>query len=568
MVLLRSDILTFYLQAARRKEVQKLNVSRGSIEADRLTRLRKLIELVPEYRALQSHERKRIGLTLKGIGLSTREYSGTVLTQVKKKKQKVQNLNIEDTPLTYGEATLSDVDPVASADFDTTVDYLVIPDLSDDDLREILLSRIGRTFISTSDTGVPLWAGDSLHDDPSGYDIHSEPQDSHVSPEDIDSAAGELDIPVPETPRPIEPESSSQSKHHDDLERTTLQPDNQATMTHDASDTQHLPPTDNISHPPPSETCGSITPQPILSSEEGLTSSQYSDASVAEPSTSPYPPIETQHGQRLKPQDALHDASSQPDHQSSKTRDAADAKHIPPPSGETPPSTQHPDASVPELPITELPTDLQSTPLDDLDDTILQTSNTTFETDNAFDVQHIPASVISPSESSKQDALSALASLYREYCDSIPKVTSLVSSDSKPDKQTTTLQDPSEPEAEYAMSRHQLQLTVEEGKIWDELVESKMAPFNETMDVSLASLEEKSHLMSQSYDKRTNPPTAQTYEESKEIIRALGIPCMEVAGAFEAEALAASLVLNGHADYVVSEDTVCHVLYHIYVLSF
>jgi flap endonuclease-1 len=39
-------------------------------------------------------------------------------------------------------------------------------------------------------------------------------------------------------------------------------------------------------------------------------------------------------------------------------------------------------------------------------------------------------------------------------------------------------------------------------------------------------------------------------------MRALGVPGLDSAGAYEAEALATSLVINGHADYVASEDMV------------
>ena len=42
----------------------------------------------------------------------------------------------------------------------------------------------------------------------------------------------------------------------------------------------------------------------------------------------------------------------------------------------------------------------------------------------------------------------------------------------------------------------------------------------------------------------------------KEIIRAMGVPCVETDGPFEAEALAASIVIHGQADFVASEDTV------------
>jgi flap endonuclease-1 len=63
--------------------------------------------------------------------------------------------------------------------------------------------------------------------------------------------------------------------------------------------------------------------------------------------------------------------------------------------------------------------------------------------------------------------------------------------------------------------------------------------------------------MVQSLLRRSNPPTEITYEESKSVLHAMGVPCIESTGPYEAEALASSLVLNGCADYVASEDTVC-----------
>ena len=544
---LQSEPLTYCLQAARRKEVQKLNISHGSIEADRLSRLRKLVELVPGYRAQPSHERKRIGLTLKDINLTTRESSGIDLTQAEEKKPSAQELHIEDAHLTHGQATLSDMDQLVSpTDFDTPIaNYLVMPDPSDDDLREILLSCIGQTFISTSYHSVPLLVKDLLHEDISSYDLPSEPHNPPVLPEEMGSSAMELAIPVP--PQPTEPESSSPPKHQNNLEHFILQPDNQANTIDNARDIQHLLPAENLS--PPSDNGGSITPQPLLSPEESHTFSQQLDASISEP------PIR----ESVETQESMShdDAPSQLGNQEHQIYDAAQVQHIPSLWEKTPPSTQPPDISISQLP-SEACEYSQSALPDNPDEPALQKTDTTFKTDNTLDAQQVSA--LMDSEYPKQDVHYTLASLYREYCDSIPKVASLASSDSKSDGQLTTLDDTSEIQTEYAMSRHQLQLTVEEGKIWDELVEPGITPSNITIDVSLASLEEKSHLMSQSYEKRTNPPTAQTYEESKEIIEALGVPCMEVAGAFEAEALAASLVLNGHADYVVSEDTVCTAL--------
>ncbi|KAG0704908.1 PIN domain-like protein [Suillus ampliporus] len=139
-----------------------------------------------------------------------------------------------------------------------------------------------------------------------------------------------------------------------------------------------------------------------------------------------------------------------------------------------------------------------------------------------------------------EDVLSVLSSLYQEYRDCVAQITSLPSTMEVPES-------PDETRVEYIMSRSQLQMTIEEGQIWDTLAD---AP-----ETALATLAEKSGIMSESYTRRSNPPTAQTYEESKEILRAMGVPCIESEGPVEAEALASSLVIHGVADYVASEDT-------------
>ncbi|KAG2154282.1 PIN domain-like protein [Suillus bovinus] len=139
-----------------------------------------------------------------------------------------------------------------------------------------------------------------------------------------------------------------------------------------------------------------------------------------------------------------------------------------------------------------------------------------------------------------EDVISALSSLYQEYRDCVAQVTSLPSTVEVPES-------PDETRAEYIMSKSQLQMTIEEGQVWDTLAD---AP-----ETVLATLAEKSSVLSESYARRSNPPTTQTYEESKEILQAMGVPCIESEGPFEAEALASSLVIHGIADYVASEDT-------------
>ncbi|KAF7984695.1 hypothetical protein HWV62_12988 [Athelia sp. TMB] len=212
--------------------------------------------------------------------------------------------------------------------------------------------------------------------------------------------------------------------------------------------------------------------------------------------------------------------------------------------------------------------------------TSLVSSEDVIMADEPDDVHEAPATgpggqiiTSAPSMISAKDIPSALATLYDEYRQSIPKIASLgPSTSSAPfiDSTTTTELDTTDDQSEYAMSKHQLRLTLDEGKVWDELVHRNVKgdlprppifspafsdASEETVQDDLNSLEERSSQISQSYDKRSNPPTLETYEECKEIIKAMGVPCIESAGAHEAEALAAALVLNGYADYVASEDT-------------
>ncbi|KAK7676792.1 hypothetical protein QCA50_020260 [Cerrena zonata] len=106
------------------------------------------------------------------------------------------------------------------------------------------------------------------------------------------------------------------------------------------------------------------------------------------------------------------------------------------------------------------------------------------------------------------------------------------------------------------MSKTQNQLTNEEGLFWDHLTDTGgEGPTSESMHAIVTTLAQKSAAMSESYKRRTQLPNTQTYRESKAIIQAMGVPCIETDGPYEAEALASSIVLNGLADYVGSEDT-------------
>ncbi|KAI0642655.1 PIN domain-like protein [Trametes meyenii] len=152
--------------------------------------------------------------------------------------------------------------------------------------------------------------------------------------------------------------------------------------------------------------------------------------------------------------------------------------------------------------------------------------------------------------------------LFLEYQHSIPRIASLAQNppiNAVPPAATRTpmhATDFDNAQADYALSKGQQDLAVEEGKLWQQLAElNDFESIGCTLTSLAQALEAKSSILSESYSRRTYAPTAETYDQSKEILRAMGIPCINSSGPFEAEALAASMVLNGQADYVASEDT-------------
>lgn len=147
-----------------------------------------------------------------------------------------------------------------------------------------------------------------------------------------------------------------------------------------------------------------------------------------------------------------------------------------------------------------------------------------------------------------------LLSLYHDYHKSIPVIMS-------PNLLDATVSGSSEEadagvQEQYAMSKSQVQLTLDEGNLWRSFLDPSAVDVADARK-KLEFLWQKSESLSKSYERRNNAPTTRTYKESKLILKAMGVPCIEPDVPYEAEALAASLVHHGYADYVASEDTVC-----------
>ncbi|KZO94129.1 PIN domain-like protein [Calocera viscosa TUFC12733] len=148
-----------------------------------------------------------------------------------------------------------------------------------------------------------------------------------------------------------------------------------------------------------------------------------------------------------------------------------------------------------------------------------------------------------------------LTELYRDF-----QRTTLMQ---KPRLLPTTAAEPG-PEPEPLLpSRYQAKLTEDEQLFWKRLiaevaesaVDEDHKPPEEGEEVAVEGLLNRSGHMVSSYEKRNRLPTAETYAEARRLLIAMGVPCIEAEYPFEAEALAASLVIHGYADFVGSEDT-------------
>ena len=149
---------------------------------------------------------------------------------------------------------------------------------------------------------------------------------------------------------------------------------------------------------------------------------------------------------------------------------------------------------------------------------------------------------------------STLVALYSSFLASVQQMGTLLSP-------RTVLPRPEEQDDEtkvtQELSQAQRRLVVEEECIWKRLSEVASEEEAEGGVSSLArELEDKSAKILTSYERRKNPPTCEVYSQSRIILQAMGVPCIDTEGGVEGEALAAAIVRDGLADYVVSEDTV------------
>ena len=152
---------------------------------------------------------------------------------------------------------------------------------------------------------------------------------------------------------------------------------------------------------------------------------------------------------------------------------------------------------------------------------------------------------VAPSQPALQppEISSRLAALFDAHKRDYQKVTTL-------EAESVLADDSGDSTPTIAQSKTQLELQSAEQSVWVSLGDDLDATTK-----AITELAEKSRDMSESLKRRSSLPTSKTFAECKEILRALGVQCITVEEQYEAEAVAAALVLGGQADYVASEDT-------------
>ncbi|KAG8977278.1 hypothetical protein FRB90_008852, partial [Tulasnella sp. 427] len=119
----------------------------------------------------------------------------------------------------------------------------------------------------------------------------------------------------------------------------------------------------------------------------------------------------------------------------------------------------------------------------------------------------------------------------------------------------------SDAEAGVTFSKVQAKLITDESQVWtfilNEAPKTSQGQKQHTDEViqRLRKLVLESQNLLESYSKRQSPPSSVTYDESRTILNALCVPVVEAPYPYEAEGVAASLCINGLADFVASEDT-------------
>ncbi|KAG6854103.1 hypothetical protein C0991_010517 [Blastosporella zonata] len=599
-------------EAERRREVQRRDQARGALEIDRSKRLKQLSDVLPKFWDLDDAARQHTAGLLRQLAADA-EVGKPQITESTVPSPRFEGVPTRPSLETATPLSIhAEVEPPSmrlSVEVDITVPEYVADEISGDDSHHYLMGDYAEALLFEANlTSVEGSTGYILHD-------HPWFQDSVMSQHHKDSALELLHLPLEHEPwmytlvaldhiDEVHPEIHDQPP----LSTTSTEPapSPEDTTPSLSIEEQGIPATKET--PPNLESVPSFldvpsqldeqaasvtetispTPEPVISVLDVPSQLDEQAASVTETiSPTPEPVISvldvpSQLDEQAasvtetisptpEPVISVLDVPSQLDEQAASVTDTTSPTPEPvidvlveqaTSVAETSPPTPGPIPSLIDVPSQS---EEQATPVAE---TAPPTSEPTSSLHDAPEYQATSVGETTPPEptASLLDVPHQLSTLYLEFRQSVSHLATFSDPLSSSLPIIPSVGDP-ETQAEIVMTKAQYQLTLEEGRFWDSFAASQSIeqglgherePVGMTgsdLPDALEKLSKTSDLMSASFERRMYPPTSSTYAESKEILRAMGVPCLDTSGAFEAEALASSMVLNGLADYVVSEDT-------------
>lgn len=119
-----------------------------------------------------------------------------------------------------------------------------------------------------------------------------------------------------------------------------------------------------------------------------------------------------------------------------------------------------------------------------------------------------------------------------------------------------------EPSHDFTESIRQTALTANENYLLSDIIKTltTTSPTPTQMvfveyQQELRNLQDRAREVAQTYERSHAKPTAQDIEEARELLQVMGVPIVQAPSPYEAEGLAAAMVLGGMADYAGTEDS-------------
>ena len=119
-----------------------------------------------------------------------------------------------------------------------------------------------------------------------------------------------------------------------------------------------------------------------------------------------------------------------------------------------------------------------------------------------------------------------------------------------------------EPSHDFTESIRQTALTANENYLLSDIIKTLTSSFPTPTQMTfveyqqeLRNLQDRAREVARTYERSHAKPTAQDIEEARELLQVMGVPIVQAPSPYEAEGLAAAMVLGGMADYAGTEDS-------------